>query len=345
MLTPVGPHNPAIYWIRRAIVAAVAVLVIIGGIYLFTGRGEGSVIGAQDAPVTTGHTTPQLTGVLAAPPAPENNALPDAQTTRSSTTGANGENSALTTSNTSDVTTTDVTPATTENTDDSADDGVNNDADDVGDDAAEASDAEGANAAADAAATTATTQPTSADKPAKTSEPQSEPASKSTADKAAKTTEQKPPTEEATAAATTTAPATPTRDAQGRLLCPDSAITVSAFTPASSYPVGSQPRLGMTITHTSGPYCWRDVSGAIQTYTVYDSDGERIWSTDDCFPGVGHETLPFAPGNNVNYVVVWAGTSSTPGCDTPRVTVPAGSYTLVASLGALEGKPHTFTMK
>ena len=104
------------------------------------------------------------------------------------------------------------------------------------------------------------------------------------------------------------------------------------------------PRLGMVVTNVGGKYCSRDVSGTLQVYTVYDADGDRVWSTADCFPGEGHEVLPFAPGNEAPYVIVWSGTTSEPGCQAPRVRVAAGSYTLVAELGELVSEPHSFRM-
>ena len=169
-------------------------------------------------------------------------------------------------------------------------------------------------------------------------------ATKTTSTKATgkKTTTSKSPT--TSTKPTTTAPPKPSYDAQGRLLCPDSSIRVVATSGAKSYPVGSQPILGMAVTNTGSKSCVRDLSGPLQVYTVYGKSGKRTWSTADCFPGEGTDVRQLAAGQTVNYNVKWSGTTSSPGCSTPREPVTAGRYTVVASLGKLVSKPHAFTI-
>ena len=60
------------------------------------------------------------------------------------------------------------------------------------------------------------------------------------------------------------APPPPSYDAQGKLICPDSAITVTATTAAPTFAAGSQPIVGMVVTNTGTETCQRDVSGTLQ---------------------------------------------------------------------------------
>jgi len=136
----------------------------------------------------------------------------------------------------------------------------------------------------------------------------------------------------------------PSFDAQGKLICPAAAVTVTAITAAPSFAAGSQPNLGMVVTNTGTAACQQDVSGTQQVYTVAAADGSRVWSTTDCFPGEGTEVRELAPGQTVQYTIKWSGTSSAPGCVGDRTVVPAGDYTVVAQLGALSSPPTAFAI-
>jgi hypothetical protein len=61
-------------------------------------------------------------------------------------------------------------------------------------------------------------------------------------------------------------------------------------------------------------------------------------------PGQGTDVRELAPGQSVPYNIKWSGTTSSPGCATPRVPVKAGDYTLVAHLGDLKSAPTAFAI-
>jgi len=140
------------------------------------------------------------------------------------------------------------------------------------------------------------------------------------------------------------APPPPSYDAQGKLICPDGAIAITATTNAPSFASGSQPIVGMVITNTGTETCQRDVSGTLQSFTVFAADGSRVWSTADCFPGEGTEVRELNPGQTLKYTIKWSGTTSQPGCAGDRSPVPAGDYTLVAQLGGLSSGPAAFAI-
>jgi len=139
-------------------------------------------------------------------------------------------------------------------------------------------------------------------------------------------------------------PPAPSYDEQGRLICPDSAIVITAITATPTFAVGSQPTLGMTVTNTGTEACQRDLSGTLQTFTVFAADSTRIWSTGDCFPGQGTEVRELVPGQPVKYTIRWSGTGSQPGCEGDRAAVPAGDYTVIAQLGGLSSAPAAFAI-
>ena len=140
------------------------------------------------------------------------------------------------------------------------------------------------------------------------------------------------------------APPPPSYDADGKLLCADGSITITAITSAPSFATGSQPTVGLMVKNSGTEACRRDVSGTLQTFTVLGADGSRKWSTADCFPGEGNEVRDLAPGQELKYTIKWSGSSSEPGCVGDRAPVPPGDYVLVAQLGGLSGAPVPFTI-
>jgi hypothetical protein len=113
---------------------------------------------------------------------------------------------------------------------------------------------------------------------------------------------------------------------------------------APTYPSGGQPILGVTVTNTGVQACSQDVSGERQVFTAYDANGKRIWSTVDCFPGTGTDVRLMQPGESLQYNIKWSGTTSQPGCAGDRLLVPAGNYTIVASIGGLKGSSVKLTL-
>lgn len=136
----------------------------------------------------------------------------------------------------------------------------------------------------------------------------------------------------------------PTTDAQGRLVCSDASISLTSTVGRPSYGLGSKPILGLTVVNTGPEACMRDVSGSLQTFTVYGAGNKRMWSTADCFPGEGTDVRRLEPGQSVHYDIRWSGTTSQPGCAGERQPVPAGAYTVVAALGSLNATPATLTI-
>ena len=153
-------------------------------------------------------------------------------------------------------------------------------------------------------------------------------------------------TPEAPAAAPPPAPVPPppSYDAQGKLLCADADVSVTAAPSAPAFAVGDQPRLLLTVTNIGTQVCQRDVSGSLQTFTVFGADGSRIFSTADCFPGTGSEVRELTPGQQLQYTIKWSGTTSAPGCTGERVAIPAGDYTVIGQLGGLSSSPAPFTV-
>lgn len=144
--------------------------------------------------------------------------------------------------------------------------------------------------------------------------------------------------------ATTEEPAPPPerqKDAEGRDLCFDNEITLTAIA-TGPFTFGQQPVIGVRVQNTGAVACTRDVSASLQVFTVLGADGSHVWSTSDCFPGQGTEVRTLAPGETLEYQVKWSGTTSQPGCTGDRVQVPVGSYQLFAAIGGVQSGPTPF---
>lgn len=124
--------------------------------------------------------------------------------------------------------------------------------------------------------------------------------------------------------------------------CADSDLTL---VPAAVGKVqsGSYPRLSLTIGSTATHDCTRDI-GADQQELRLLQGKSRIWSSDDCDPSHGSYLTTFHPGTHVTYTLIWAGTTSTPGCKSPRTTVPPGTYQLLGRVGTKVSDPVNITI-
>lgn len=127
--------------------------------------------------------------------------------------------------------------------------------------------------------------------------------------------------------------------------CTDAAISVVVSADKPTYNLGDQPVFSATVTNAGAAPCIRDIGTGQQQLLVYSLDGtKRLWSNFDCTfqPQIKNETLN--PGQQLTYGLQWAGTTSAPGCQVKRVPVPAGSYQIVAQLGAKRSAPVTFNI-
>ena len=307
VMHPVGPQTPKVYWVRRVAAVVLAVAVLIGMVwFLATRSSRSSAVSEAAGNVATSAAAPTLTGELAA-----STAISPVPTKSSAVSGSVSPSGSATGSSA------------------------------AGSSAAAASPAASVPAASVPAAAAA---PAASAAPAAAPSSPAAPAPAPAATPAAPAPEPAPAPETAPAPEPAPAPAPPSYDAQGKLLCGDADISLAAAPSAPTFVVGVQPRLLLTVTNTGQQACQRDVSGSLQTFTVFGADGSRIWSTADCFPGTGTEVRELAPGQQLQYTIKWSGTTSAPGCTGARSAVPDGAYTVIGQLGGLSSPPATFTV-
>lgn len=115
-----------------------------------------------------------------------------------------------------------------------------------------------------------------------------------------------------------------------------------ASTGKTSYRVGEQPSLRLTITNTSKAACKRDVGATMQELIV-TSGGKRVWSSDDCAPSRGTDVRTLQPGARQEFGLIWSGTTSAPECEGERTRVAAGKYQVTARLEKVRSKPADFS--
>lgn len=128
-------------------------------------------------------------------------------------------------------------------------------------------------------------------------------------------------------------------------LCPDQNISVVLYTDKPTYTVGSQPVFTIVTTNAGLTACTRDVGKAAQNVVVRNLDGTRtLWSARDCSPIDTVDNQLLQPAQQVRDTITWSGTTSTPGCDTPRVPVPVGAYQAIGKIGEKESAPITFNV-
>ena len=148
------------------------------------------------------------------------------------------------------------------------------------------------------------------------------------------------PAASASASAASAAPA-PTGEP---LPCTDADLLVEATTDASTYRVGSTPRLSLSITNTSARACTRDVGPKANSLEI-TSGGYHVWSSDDCNASDREKQVTLEPGEKVASSITWNGRTSQQGCPNEGTVAKAGRYEVVGRNGDVEsdGTPFALT--
>jgi hypothetical protein len=126
--------------------------------------------------------------------------------------------------------------------------------------------------------------------------------------------------------------------------CLDSAILVEATTDSSTYPVGSTPKLTLTITNKGDVACKRDVGPKANELTI-TSGGYHVWSSDDCSTSSKSKVSTLKPGQSYEATITWDGRlSQKDNCSTQGATAKAGRYDLVGRNGKVESASTPFAL-
>jgi hypothetical protein len=78
--------------------------------------------------------------------------------------------------------------------------------------------------------------------------------------------------------------------------------------------------------------CLRALDKGLQEIIMFDTAGNRVWGSNDCFPEAGSDQRTLAPGEVVTIPVTWGGLTSEPTCTAARDTPAPGTYLLRARL-------------
>ena len=127
-------------------------------------------------------------------------------------------------------------------------------------------------------------------------------------------------------------------------ICQPEAVRIEAAADKDSYPVGSSPRLTLSVTNTGTAPCTRDLGQAAVELLVF-SGSDRIWSSDDCSPGGGAAVTTLEPGEAEVQRVTWDARRSLPGCEGRKAQAQAGTYRVHGRVGQqrVEGDVFRFT--
>ena len=126
--------------------------------------------------------------------------------------------------------------------------------------------------------------------------------------------------------------------------CLDSAITVDATTDASTYPVGSTPRLTLSIQNTGDVACKRDIGPKANELEI-TSGGYHVWSSDDCNASSKSKVVVLKPGDKVASTITWNGRLTQKGCPNGEGELAkAGRYDLTGRNGKVTSEPTPFAL-
>ena len=145
---------------------------------------------------------------------------------------------------------------------------------------------------------------------------------------------------DATAPAVVASPAVPAEP----VACADSVISVAATTDASTYRVGSEPKLTLAITNTGDVACTRDVGPKANELEI-TSGGYHVWSSDDCNASNKTKLSVLEPGQTVASTITWSGRLSQKGCPEEQgAKAKAGRYDVEGRNGKVRSEQTPFAL-
>lgn len=125
--------------------------------------------------------------------------------------------------------------------------------------------------------------------------------------------------------------------------CVDSAILVEATTDSSTYKVGKEPVLSLSIENTGRVACLRDV-GPMANELEVKSGGYHVWSSDDCSSNKKTKVVTLEPGDKVASTITWNGRLSEKGCPDINTTAKVGRYEVIGRNLDVSSEPLPFAL-
>lgn len=151
------------------------------------------------------------------------------------------------------------------------------------------------------------------------------------------------PTVAESPSAAASATPTPSPTSTEPLECPDASILVTASTDERSYPIGSTPRLTLTIENIGDAPCLRDVGPKANELKI-TSGGFHVWSSDDCSASTKSKITLLEPGAKVGSSLTWNGFQSAKNCPPDPARAKPGNYDLTARNGKAESEKTPFRL-
>lgn len=126
--------------------------------------------------------------------------------------------------------------------------------------------------------------------------------------------------------------------------CTDDMISVDVRPDPAATAVGSRPTFHLVVTNVASVSCVRTLDKGLQEIVLLDGAGTRLWGSNDCFPEASSDVRTLAPGEVVDFPVLWSGLGSQPGCAGDRAALAPGQYLLRARLDTKTSPDATLTL-
>ena len=119
--------------------------------------------------------------------------------------------------------------------------------------------------------------------------------------------------------------------------CSARSLSLFVGSAADVYRVGQIADLTLTVVNMTRNSCRAEIGPRIQEALVFHGR-ERLWSSNDCYPGAESNVATLSPGQPQRLVIRWSGDTSKPGCAGRRIRVGAGHYTVIGQVGTVRGR-------
>lgn len=128
--------------------------------------------------------------------------------------------------------------------------------------------------------------------------------------------------------------------------CEDGDVTASLRSVDKKYADGEKPRFELTVKNKRGTACKVDLSRGATVVKIKDSDGKKVWASDDCTRGAKPALFQLPGSGTAVHTFTWYRKASAAGCGTPPAAdAGPGRYEIEVDLEGVKKLDASFELE
>ncbi|HEV7628520.1 MAG TPA: hypothetical protein VGO89_18655, partial [Streptomyces sp.] len=123
-------------------------------------------------------------------------------------------------------------------------------------------------------------------------------------------------------------------------------VTLSLRSVHEDYAVSEKPEFELSAKNKRGTACKLDLGRSATVVTIRDSDGKKLWSSDDCVRNAGPALFQLPASGRTTHTFTWYGKPSAADCGKPaKGPVGPGDYEIEVDVKGVKKVDDSFELK